>query len=138
MPSFNHEKLDRLLERARSARLSTQDISARLRDVRSDCSSLESGILRIVSGGGRGIAPQVTELLRLPLSEAELIEDDVLLSWNINPQNFHALQDARKRMVTLASNHEKASLAYDAASGGLNTLCEAVISWGFPDPRLEL
>lgn len=150
MPSYDRPKLVRLIEQRRAAHLVIADQSERWRAARDSRMRFE----RIIRDGSRSSRPNdafIEQLLSLPLHEAFALTAEEVQGFDrqsgmtrekrdtgVNFGNFRNYLEYREREERLRAELETARTQFDERYSIVPQLCDAVRTWGFPDPKNEV
>jgi hypothetical protein len=133
MPSLNFDKLTRLLEAARAARLAARDIGERIDEARVAEARTRAVMERFFAERGRALPEEVEELLGLPPGEAAAIGRAHLEAWSLSPESFRELMYYRAARLRLEAMLETAQDHSEKLNAPLSILPEWLASHGFPN-----
>lgn len=122
---FNHQKMHRLLQNARDARLSQRDLGERLQDSRRAVAKRESTLLTYYHEKRVAVPDEARQLAALPPVDAVAVPRDQLEAWRINPENFLQLARHRQDVNRLQALYDECA----ARSAALNAPISGLAEW---------
>lgn len=150
MASYDKNKLLWILEQRRAAHLVLRDLGERLRDAKSDQERAKSA-LRRGCGESRRTHEFLDHLLKLPDEQAAGLTCDEVqgyerkvgnaletVSTGVNFHTWRSYLDARRKAERLAQQYGTAHADFGERFAIITRLRDAVRSWGFSDPEMEL
>lgn len=146
MPSYDKEKLVRMLEQRRRAQVALRDLSDRRLDAKQQTASLRAAILHDAKGwAGHEV---VNRLLKLSVAEAaklsaaeiqeQAMSDGRIWKTGINVDNYRRFIALRDRAQRLDRECDNETRDFQARFGIVRQLIEAVQGWGFVNPEMEV
>lgn len=133
MARIDLDKLHRILEKARAARLPVRDLDERIREARTGEAQCRTAIERYFAERGRAMPDEVAVLLALPPEEAAKVDSATLKSQWVSLETYRDLmgyRDARQRLSAMLAT---AQAHADGINTPLATLPEWLASRGFPN-----
>jgi hypothetical protein len=150
MPSYNKAKLLNMLEQRHAASLSMRDLSERFRDASSEKEVARSKIYE-ETRGRRLPDGFLARLLGLPADEALALTSEEIDTFSeviggeerhfrtgIGFATYRRFINARDKAARLSDALESARTILEERFGIVPNLVDAVRSWGFADPELEI
>lgn len=150
MPSYNKAKLLNLLEQRRAAWLTMRDLSDRFQEASSE-KELARGRIHEETRGLRLLDGFLARFLSLPADEAFALSGDEVETYEAERQGekvryrtgigfgtYRQYINARDKAARLSESLDAARTIHEERFGIVPNLVDAVRSWGFANPELEI